>query len=128
MEKPRHRYGAFMFYSFKSKRLYFSLFKPCHHKFTHSNYWNWFNVCDSNRNSNDMQQYHQLDLQALVDLLANETQEYTMAYNKGAQDEIAVKRIVMEALIAEIKSRKKEDVLPQNALSAAASPGKPEDG
>ena len=71
-----------------------------------------------------MQEYQQLDLQALIDLLATETQEYTRAFTKGSQDEIAVKRIVMEALIAEIKKRKKEAVLPQNALKAISPPDK----
>jgi hypothetical protein len=69
-----------------------------------------------------MHEYQQLDLQALIDLLATETQEYTRAYTRGAQDEIAVRRIVMEALITEIKKRKKEDVLPQNVLSAISPP------
>lgn len=71
-----------------------------------------------------MQEYQQLDLQALIDLLATETQEYTRAYTKGAQEEIAVKRISMEALIAEIKKRKKEAVLPQNAITAVSPPDK----
>ena len=69
-----------------------------------------------------MQEYQQLDLQALVDLLATETQEYTRAFARGAQEEIAVKRIAMESLIAEIKKRKKEAVLPQNALTVINPP------
>ena len=69
-----------------------------------------------------MHEYQQLDLQALIDLLATETQEYTRAYAKGVQDEIAVRRIVMEALIAEINRRKKEDVLPQNVLTPISPP------
>jgi hypothetical protein len=71
-----------------------------------------------------MHQYQQLDLQSLVDLLAIETQEYTRAFARGVQDEIAVRRIVMEALIAEIKLRKKEDVLPQNVTTAVNPPEK----
>ena len=69
-----------------------------------------------------MQEYQQLDLQALIDLLATETQEYTRAFTRGAQDEIAVKRIAMETLIAEIKKRKKEEVLPQNARKVVSPP------
>ena len=72
-----------------------------------------------------MQDYQQLDTQALVDLLATETQDYTRAFLRGAQDEIAVRRIVMEAIMAEIRKRKKEDVLPQNVLSTIESPEQP---
>ena len=81
-----------------------------------------------NANTNHMHTYQQLDLQALIDLLATETQEYTRAFSRGEQEEVAVRRIVMEALIAEIKSRKKEDVLPQNVLSAIAPPETPQQG
>jgi hypothetical protein len=98
------------------------MFKPCHRQFISSNYWNWINVCGIFGNSQTMHEYQQLDIQALIDLLANETQEYTRAYARGAQDEIAVKRIIMDALIAEIKRRKKEDVLPQNVPSVTSPP------
>jgi hypothetical protein len=70
-----------------------------------------------------MHNYQQLDLQALIDLLATETQEYTRAFTRGIQDEIAVRKIVIEALITEIRRRKKEDVLPQNVLTVIAPTG-----
>jgi hypothetical protein len=69
-----------------------------------------------------MHHYQHLDLQALIDLLATETQEYTKAFTRGAQQEIAMRRTVMESLIAEIKARKKEDILPQNVLAAITPP------
>ena len=69
-----------------------------------------------------MHHYQHLDLQALIDLLAIETQEYTKATTRGVQQEIAMRRAVMESLIAEIKARKKEDNLPQNVLSAITPP------
>jgi hypothetical protein len=89
---------------------------------------NWSKVCGCKFNTYHMHTYQQLDLQALIDLLATETQEYTRAFSRGEQEEVAVRRIVMEALIAEIKSRKKEDILPQNALSAIAPPETPQQG
>jgi hypothetical protein len=70
-----------------------------------------------------MHNYQQLDVQALIDLLATETQEYTRAFTRGAQNEIAVRKIVIEALISEIRRRKKEDVLPQNVLTVIAPTG-----
>ena len=75
-----------------------------------------------------MHEYQRLDTQALIDLLAAETQEYTRAFLRGAQHEMAVRRIVIDALITEIKKRKKEDVLPQIVLSAISpsDPSKPE--
>lgn len=75
-----------------------------------------------------MHDYQQLDLQALIDLLATETQEYTRAFTRGELEEVKVKRIVIEALIAEIRLRKKEDVLPHNVISALAQPDQPNGG
>lgn len=69
-----------------------------------------------------MHHYQHLDVQALIDLLATETEEYTKAFAKGAQQEIAMRRTVMESLMAEIRARKKEDILPQNVLSAITPP------
>lgn len=69
-----------------------------------------------------MHPYQQLDLQALIDMLATETQEYTRAFTRGAQEEIAIRKIVIDALIAEIKRRKKENVLPQNVLTVLNPP------
>jgi hypothetical protein len=69
-----------------------------------------------------MHHFQHLDLQALIDLLATETQEYTKAFTRGAQQEIAMRRTVMESLISEIRARKKEDILPQNVLAAITPP------
>lgn len=69
-----------------------------------------------------MHHYQHLDLQALIDLLAIETQEYTKAVSRGVQQEIAMRRTVMESLISEIKARKKEDILPHNVISAITPP------
>lgn len=65
-----------------------------------------------------MQHYQQLDLQALIDLLANETQEYTRAFTRGAQNEIALRKTIIDALVSEIRARKKESALPHNVLDA----------
>jgi hypothetical protein len=73
-------------------------------------------------NNISMHPYQQLDLQALIDMLATETQEYTRAFTRGAQEEIAIRKIVIDALIAEIKRRKKENVLPQNVLTVLNPP------
>jgi hypothetical protein len=58
-----------------------------------------------------MHYYQQLDLQALIDLLASETQQYTSAISRGIHEEIAMRKIVMDELIFEIRQRKGEDVL-----------------
>ena len=99
------------------------MFKPCGRKFTMLELPELVqSLMHDLQLTTAMHEYQQLDTQALIDLLAAETQEYTRAYSRGAQDEIAVRRIVMEALITEIKKRKKEDVLPQNVLSAISPP------
>ena len=69
-----------------------------------------------------MHHYQHLDIQALIDLLATETQEYTKAFSRGDREETAVRRTVMDSLIPEIKARKKEDILPQNVLAAITPP------
>ena len=58
------------------------------------------------------QNYQQLDLQTLVDLLAEETQRYTKAFTSGTQDEIIRYKASTDALVAEIKRRKKEEFFP----------------
>jgi len=58
------------------------------------------------------QNYRQSNLQILVDLLEEETQHYTRAFNSGKQDEIQRYRANMDALIAEINRRKKEGPIP----------------
>ncbi len=69
-----------------------------------------------------MHHYQHLDLQALIDLLAIETGEYTKAVSRGVQQEIAMRRTVMDLLIAEIKTRKKEEILPQTVIAAVTPP------
>ena len=69
-----------------------------------------------------MHHYEHLDLQALIDLLATETLEYTKACTRGVRQEIAMRRTIMESLISEIKARKKEDILPQNVLAVITPP------
>jgi len=54
----------------------------------------------------------QLDLQALVDWLAEETQQYTRAFISSANNGITLRhKEMMEMLIAEIRRRKKEESL-----------------
>lgn len=98
------------------------MFKPFHSKFPISGKINWFNVCGWSPTQIYMHHHQQLDLQALIDLLAIETQEYTKALTRGVKEEIAMRRTVMESLIAEIKTRKKEDILPQNVFPAITPP------
>jgi len=51
----------------------------------------------------------QLDLQTLIDMLAEETQKYTKAFISGNQKESANHRVIIDALIVEIKSRKQSE-------------------
>ena len=50
--------------------------------------------------------YQQLDLQSLLDLLAEETKNYTKAFTGGDLTETAKSRTKVNALIAEINQRK----------------------
>lgn len=52
------------------------------------------------------QNFQQLDLPSLIDLLAEETEKYTKAFISGNLLEFAYHRAKMEALIAEIEQRK----------------------
>jgi hypothetical protein len=58
------------------------------------------------------QNYQQLDLQELLDLLARETQNFTKAFVHGMQEEILHYKATTDALVAEIRRRKKDVVLP----------------
>ena len=58
------------------------------------------------------------DVHVLVDWLAKETQLYTKAFCSGANNEILTRhRVVIDALVAEIRHRKAEDLLPSQVLS-----------
>lgn len=59
-----------------------------------------------------MDNYQQLDLQTLIDLLAKETQLYTKAFGGGKQGDMAVHKITIDALISEITRRKNKQNTP----------------
>jgi hypothetical protein len=56
----------------------------------------------------------QLELQTLLDLLAEETQNYTKAFISGALTEVKDRKVTIDALITEIKTRKKTVAPPGN--------------
>jgi hypothetical protein len=56
--------------------------------------------------------YQQLDMQALLDLLAEETQNFTKAFVSGKQEEMLHYRARTDALVVEIKRRKNDVNLP----------------
>jgi hypothetical protein len=59
----------------------------------------------------------QLDLSALVDWLAEETQQYTRAFISSAFNENTLRhKETIEMLIAEIRRRKKEGLLPPKVM------------
>ena len=66
----------------------------------------------ADRTTNMDQTYQQLDLQALIDLLAEETQKYTRAFISGNQAETAIRKTILDALVVEVKRRKKGDFQP----------------
>jgi hypothetical protein len=51
--------------------------------------------------------FRRIELQTLIDLLAEETQKYTRAYSSGNQQLTAIHRTIIGALIEEINNRKK---------------------
>jgi hypothetical protein len=72
--------------------------------------------------------YQQLDLQSLLDLLAEETEKYTKAFTRGDSVETTNSRTKVNALIAKIYQRKgilnlekKVESLPDSTTDAAAS-------
>lgn len=56
--------------------------------------------------------FRPLELQTLIDLLAEETQKYTRAYISGNQQVTAIHRATVDALIEEINFRKKSSQFP----------------
>jgi hypothetical protein len=58
--------------------------------------------------------YQQLDLQTLIDLLAEETERYTKAFIIGSLKESRQHRAIINELVEEIKFRKRE-VIHRNA-------------
>lgn len=54
------------------------------------------------------QNYQQLELQTLIDLLAEETQKYTKAFISGNSKEVDQQRTIIDALVEEINTRKRE--------------------
>jgi hypothetical protein len=61
------------------------------------------------------QNYQQLDLQALIDLLAEETQQYTRAFISGNQEETSIRKTIIDALVVEVNRRRKVNFQPPNA-------------
>jgi hypothetical protein len=58
------------------------------------------------------------DERILVDWLAKETQLYTKALIDGANNETLIRhRVIIDALITEIRRRKKEDLMTPQVLS-----------
>jgi len=58
------------------------------------------------------------DVHVLVDWLAKETQLYTRAFINGANNETLTRhRVVIDALVSEIRRRKAEDLVPSQVLS-----------
>jgi hypothetical protein len=58
------------------------------------------------------QNYQQLDLHSLIDLLAEETEKHTKAFISGILTEVAFHRANIIALIAEIEHRKQGNFSP----------------
>ena len=55
--------------------------------------------------------YQQLDIQTLIDLLAEETEKYTKALNGGSSNEIGQQRAIINILIEEIHIRIRAAIL-----------------
>lgn len=51
--------------------------------------------------------FRRLELQVLIDLLAEETQKYTRAFSSGNQKVTAIHREIIDALVKEINLRKR---------------------
>ena len=56
--------------------------------------------------------YQQLELQTLIDLLAEETKEYTKAFISGRLRDGIQHRAIIDALVEEIQIRKRAVMLP----------------
>ena len=57
--------------------------------------------------------YQQLDLQTLLDLLAEETEKFTKAFISTKQGDLAQHKVIID-VISEIKRRKQGHLLPAN--------------
>jgi hypothetical protein len=57
--------------------------------------------------------YQELDLQTLIDLLAEETEKYTRAFVSGSSKENDQQRMIINALVEEILLRKRGARLPE---------------
>ena len=66
------------------------------------------------------QDFQQLDLQTLLDLLAEETEKFTKAFISGKQGDLAQHKIIID-VISEIKRRKQGHLLPANLKLESAS-------
>ena len=55
--------------------------------------------------------YQQLDLQTLIDLLAEETEKYTKAFIIGSLKESNQQRAIINALVEEINIRKRDTIV-----------------
>ena len=69
---------------------------------------NWFAFCGCFNMHHDNQQ---LELQILIDLLAEETKEYTKAFISGRLKDGTQHRAIIDALVEEIRIRKRGIVL-----------------
>jgi hypothetical protein len=64
--------------------------------------------------------YQQLDLQTLLDLLAEETAKFTKVFVSSKQGDLAQHKVIIE-LISEINRRKQGHLLPANLNLKSAS-------
>jgi hypothetical protein len=69
----------------------------------------WFDYCCYKRMHHH---YQQLDLQTLIDLLAEETEKYTRAFVSGSSKENNQQRVIINELVEEILVRKRGAKLP----------------
>jgi hypothetical protein len=60
--------------------------------------------------------FRPLELQVLIDLLAEETQKYTRAFSSGNQAVISIHRATIDALVKEINLRKQNPTFPVSSL------------
>ena len=55
--------------------------------------------------------YQQTDLQTLIDLLADETEKYTRAFAIGSLNESNQHKVIINALVEEINTRKQRETV-----------------
>jgi flagellar biosynthesis component FlhA len=63
--------------------------------------------------------FRHLDLQSLLDLLAEETEKYTKAFISGDQNKTALHKVVLDALVEEINIRKSSSLTDKNKSGIA---------